>query len=797
MKKIIRFHLRRSGTSMAVVVALALGIGATSAVVTLVHMVLFRPLPFPNSDRLAVLWEHEVAGGADFRITALPNFRDWQARSASFEALACSIEWLPTMRLADDLVRVNGVQVTAGFFDVLRVEPAAGRLLSESDFLPGAPPTVVASYDFWQRRFGGDPDFIGRPLTLDGQAVTVVGVLPSSVVFTRPAVQGRAELVGPLDESVPWFTRGNRMFRAIGLLREGANLGLAAEELESIAVTLAAEYPESNAGWTVDLESLRRLMVGDVERSLYVLLAAAALVLLVACVNAANLLAVQITRRQRELAIRTALGSSGRRLLGQLLAESVPLVALGALGGFLLAQWTLGVFADMLPENVVWILGSRTGVTAFAGALLAGLITVGLIMALPGLAFSALPIAGLLAEESAGAGESRRSHAARQAIIVCEVALSLMLVIGATLLIRSFFRLSAVKVGFDSEDVLIVKLELPLSKYASAPSSQILFAEVLGEITRDPRVSSSAVVNHLPLDGGNHLAGLSLAGVEVEDWQLDLRGISSDYFSSMKIPLVRGRSFTREELENRRPIVVLNETAANRLWRGRDPIGRTLTIQWGDALPREVIGVAADVRHENIAASAGPEAYLPFTELPVWVMHLVVRSTTEPMSLATEVRSILHRADPDVLIVDMTALERIVDRKLAKPRQYSKLLAVFAGVGVLLAVLGIYGVTSYVVSTRIRELGIRLALGAKPRDLVVGLVAQATRVVALGTFLGVAGAWLLSQSMQTLLYEVEARDPLTFSFVPLAFAGVALLAAYLPSRRAMSVDPAKALTLGD
>ena len=797
MREILRHHLRRPGMAALIVLTLALGIGATSAVVTLVVDVLVRPLPFPGAERLILAWELK-AQEPDRRIVSYPNLRDWQERAHGFAALAGSLDARPTLRLGDDALRVHAIQVTPEFFDVLGIAAAEGRLLGPADFAGDAPAVAVASWEFWQRRMGGDPAAIGAALDLDGDPVTLVGVLPRGAVLTEPLARGTVDFITALDDSAPWFTRGNRMFRVIGRLRPGIAWPEARDELTTLAGTLAEEYPDADAGWTAAALPLRTAMVGDVRRPLWVLLGAAALVLLVACFNVANLLAVQMVGRRRELALRAALGARRGDLLVQLWAESVPLVLLGAAGGFVLAQAILRAFTPMLPAAVGWILEAPTGATTLAATSLAALVTVALIQVLPALEISGASVAAALAERTAGAGESRRSHASKQAILVGELALSLVLLIGATLLIRSFQRLSSVELGFDDSDLLAVQLQLPLTKYNRGPASRPLVDGLLAELARDPRVVSAAVVNHLPLDGGSHLANLHRPGEERLDWKVDLRGMSLDYFATLRIPLVAGRGFSANDFERLAPIVVLNETAARRLWPDSEAVGRLVVVEWGKApAPRQVVGVVADVRHEAIAAPAGPQAYLPYPELPVWELDLAVRTRGEPLRLAGEVKAMVRRADPDVLVVESTTMAAVVDRNLARPRQYSELLAGFAAVGLVLAMLGIYGVTSFVVSTRTRELGVRLALGAAHRDLLTGLMARSARVVALGTALGIVGALLLTRSLQALLYEVDALDVATFSLAPAGLAALALLATYLPARRALAIDPAAALKLHD
>ena len=789
----LRHHLQRPAEAIFVILALALGIGSATAAIALFYLLLFQPLPFAESEQLVVLWERQLSGNADFRVVSLPNSKDWQERTEIFQSLACAFTWRPTLRLEQEQVRIDGSQVTPQFFDVLNMEPVYGRLLAADDYTPDAPKVAVASYRFWRQQLGADPTALDRTIELDGHATTIVGVLPATVELTTPMFRRTTDLIAPLNENQPWFSRGNRMFRAVGKLQKGLAPNQAQTLLRSLAASLAQAYPEANGGWTVDVVGLRELMSNDIRRSILLLLAAAVMVLLVAYINVANLFAVQLTRRNQELALRVTLGAGRHRLVLQLLQECLPLVTAGALGAFLLARWMLFTFGDLVPDSVGWLLESGTGSALFATTVMVSLLVVLAIQVLLGLKISATCPSALLSDGTAGTGRSRRHHDTQQAILAGELALALILLISALLLMRSFLRLENVELGFTPKNVAIAGLALQSSTYGNAEAAMPFFEETLSRLEKDSRVESAAVINHLPLQGGKHLVPVEIPGRLPIDWNLDLRGVSPGYFATMGIPLIQGRHFTSEDLRAESRAVLVNETAASRLWPNEDAVGQKVAIQWGNGGLREIIGVVGDIRHESLETPAVPEAYLPYSQLPFWSTHLVARTRAEPSNWLSDFRTHVRQVDPHVLMVLNTTMERLVIQELQRPRQYSILVSCFALIGVVLAILGVYGVTSVAVSSRIRELGLRSALGAPPGALLWMVMARSGRAVGLGVLLGLLGSWALSQWIESLLYGIEALDPFTFIVAPLLLSAIALIATFLPSRKALDIDPAHTL----
>jgi putative ABC transport system permease protein len=774
------------------VLALAIGIAAAVSVATVAHTVLFQPMPFAAAERLAVVWESQAEDDG-WMISSLPNVRDWAERSGAFEAVAFSRSWPPTLKLTGGPVKLEGAAVSDNFFSTLGAHAHRGRLLEGSDFEAAAADVVIFSYELWQERFGADDEVLGTAVTLDGTPYTVVGVLPPGFAIGQPLLSNAADVLVPVDTSSPWLSRGNRMLRAFGRLAEGLEIEQARTELGRLGASLAEEYPETNRGWTIHLEPLRDLLVGDLRRSLYALVAAGGLLFLIGCANVANLLAVQLARRRSELALRAALGARPGRIFGRLAAESVPLVVAGAAAGLALAYGAARAFGGMLPDDVLHLLGAGDAGAMSVATVLIAVVTILLIQLVSLFELSSVAPARLLNASTAGSGESARSKRAKSILVAAEIGLALVLLIGATLLIRSFSAMSAVDLGFETAARWVAGLELPLMEYQDGQKARRLLDGLSEELERDSRIQGAAAVNLLPLKDGEFLTTVAPDDSENLDWQIGVRGISPDYPAVMGIPLLRGRTFTREELLEDREVVVLSESAAKKLWPGGEALGGQVTIGWGERQTREVIGVIGDVHHQGITLQPQPMAYLPYPQTPVWVMNLVVETTGAPAALAADVRKLVRAADPDVVILRMETLDEVVATRLLQPRLFTRFLIVLAASGLLLALLGIYGVTAFVISTQTREFGIRTALGAERRDILRGILRKWLGWIGLGAGLGLAGAWAFSRFLASRLFGVEAHDPLTFVAATLVLGLVALAAVYLPARRNLVLSPTTAL----
>ncbi len=786
--------------ALLIVISLALGIGAMSTVGSIVDMVLLRALPFPSPDRLVLIGEADAASPEAWTSAAYPNFLSWKAQSHAFAAMAISSPWSPTLRLPADSTRLSGAAVSDGFFPLLGLKPELGRGLQPEDFQPGAEPVAVLGHQLWAQRLGGDPGVIGRPLSLDGTMVTVVGVLPERIALDEPVVVGAADLLKPLvvPASSPYMGRGVRGMRVIARLADDATRERATAELRQIAQGLAAAHPESRQTTFVRLEPLREVAVAGSRPVLLALLGAAALLLLIGCTNAANVRLVELTVRRRELALRAALGADRGKLFRQLLEESLPLVGMAFVLGLLLTLWAWDVIVALLPTPLIRLTGVVLDGRTVAITALVSLLSLILIDLLPFLELARLPLLTMLNERSARAGESSSSRRSRNALVAAEIALSLALLIGAGVLIRSLVRLSRVDLGFRPERVLALPIDLSAPVYRDPARARALFSDLARALNGRPGVRSAALVTSLPLkDGGNMSTTVGLRSSTPLSWQIDLNGVSPGYFPTLGIPLLRGRDFTPgETTDDRHPVVILNAAAARRLWPGEEAVGKSVTLGWMSPVPRLVVGVVGDLREVGPQTPPHPEAYLPYTQVLVGSASLVVHTEKDPLTMAEEIRRQVRGLDEGVLMGNATTMEELAAAKMASPAANAQILAAFAVTGLLLALIGVYGVTSFAVSQKQHELGIRIAFGAQRREVVWTPLAQSAHWIALGLLLGLGGGALLSRLFASSLYEISPLDPWTFATMPLFLLAVALWAGYMPARKVTRIDPVRALAEG-
>jgi putative ABC transport system permease protein len=787
---------RQPRLALLIVISLALGIGAMSTVGSIVDAVLLRALPFAAPERLVLAGEAERSSPETWKSSAYPDYLAWKAQSHAFARMAISSTWSPTLRLPADSARLSGAAVSEDFFPVLGLKPELGRGLQPADFRPGADPVAVLGHQLWTQRFGGDPGVVGRPLSLDGTMITVVGVLPERIALDEPVVIGAADLLKPLavPPDSPYRGRGVRVMRVIARLADGATREQAAAELRQITQGVAAAHPESRQEMIVRLEPLREVAVAASRPVLLALLGAAALLLLIGCINAANVRLVELTVRRRELAVRAALGADRVRLFRQLLRESLPLVAMAFVLGLLLTLWAWDVILALLPAPVIRLNRLALDGRTVAVTALVSLLALVLIDLLPFLELARLPLPTMLNERSARTGESSSSRRSRNALVAAELALSLALLIGAGLLIRSLVRLSQVDLGFRPERVLALPLDL-----SGQPSrARGLFATLLRDLNNHAGVRSAAVVTSLPLkEGGNMNTGVGLRPNAPLSWQIDLNGVSPGYFSTLGIPLLHGRDFTpAETADDRHPVVILNANAAHRLWPGEEAVGKRVVLDWMNPAPYEVVGVVGDLREVGPQTQPHPEAYLPYTRIFFGAANLVIHTEGAPLAIAEEVRRQVRGLDEGIVIGNVTTMEQLAAGKVASPAANAQILASFAVTGLLLAMIGVYGVTSFAVSQRRHELGIRIAFGAQRREVVWTPLAQSARWIALGLVLGLGGGALLSRLFASSLYEISPLDPWTFATMPLFLLAVALWAGYMPARGVTRIDPVRALAEG-
>ena len=789
-------RLRQSPAfSLVAIATLALGIGANSAIFSVVNAVLLKPLPFDEPDRLvrvAQTWEGRTTG-----IYSPQNFLDVQASARDFESLAAIDGGGVTLTGRGAPVRLEGADVSASFFDVLRVRPALGRAFVDGENDPDRNKVVVLSDRLWRERFGADPAIVGRTVQLNRETYQVVGVAPAGFAYPEDA-----ELWTPIAYDTVFRTksRGAWYLGVIGRLKPGVSVDHASQEVATIAARLAREYPDADEGVGGEATSLHQAMVTRARPALLVLLGAVGLVLLIACVNVANLLLARVAGRETELAVRTALGAGRGRLIRQLLTESVLLGLLGGGAGLALAGAFLDGLLGLQPQGV-----PRLGEVHVDRAVLA---FAAFLSVLTGLLFGVLPAAQMtrrapapgLREGSRGV-LGGRGQRLRAGLVVGQMALAMMLLAGAGLLMRSFSQLRRVDPGFPPASALTFRLALPESAYKEEARQAAFYDELLGRLAALPGVRSAGAVQGLPLSGSRFGLSFEVKGrpplPPARQPSMEVRVATPGYFGAIGIPIVRGRGFEPGDTASSRPVVVISEAAVRRYFPGEDPLGQWITIGWGRPggakAGGEVVGVVGDVKQLGLAEENPPEIYLPHAQLPIGAVDVVLRTSVAPRSLAPAVTAVVRSLDAELPIARLSTLDEVVARSISQPRFYVLLLGSFAGTAMLLAALGIFGVMSYAVVQRSREIGIRVALGADPKQVLGMVLGQAARLAAAGVGLGLVGALSLSRVIASLLFAMSATDPATLAGVAALLMAVALLASYLPARRATRMDPLAAL----
>jgi putative ABC transport system permease protein len=802
LRQDITYALRRlykaPGFTAIAVVTLALGIGANSAIFSVVEGVLLRPLPYPEADRLVGVF-HVYDGHR--AVMSGPNFVDAALHSRSLENAAAIHRDRVILTGEGEPVRLDAAVVSASLFDVLRVRPLLGRTFNADEDTPGKTNVIVLSYGLWQQRFGGASDVVGRRISIDGVQKEVIGVMPKS--FTYPA--GRvAWLPLEYDENFVTKQRGAWQFAAIARLKAGVSEQQAAAEVGAIGRNLARQYPDANDKLEITVLSLHEAIVGDVRRSMLVLLGAVGFVLLIACANVANLLLARAAARESEMAVRAALGAGRGRLVRQLLTECVILASAGGGLGLLLAVWVVAFLAGLEPDGIPRLDAVRVDGAVIAFTLGISVIT-GLVSGMFPAIHSTRGVSGALKDAGRGAISSRGGNRMRGALVVVELALALMLLVGAGLLMRSFVRLQSVDPGFRPDNALTFDLSLPDSRYGEDPQIVAFYDRLMPGLAALPGVRSAAAVMGLPLSGMQFDISFKVAGRAplrpADEPSMEIRVASPEYFSTMGIPVKRGRGFTDRDTASSPQVVVITDSAAQRYFPGEDPIGKTITLGWGKrdrkgvrtAGGGQVVGIVGDIKDAGLSEPDPPQLYMPLRQWPISSMSIVLKTVTPPGSLTEAVRAQVYAVDPNLPVSNVRTLEQIVSRSVSQPRFYVLLLGVFAALALALAAIGIFGVLSYAVSQRTREIGIRMALGAQGRSVVGLVVRQAMGLVAIGLTAGTIAALFVSQTLTKMLFSVRPTDPATFTAVALLLAAVALLASYLPARRATRVDPIVAL----
>jgi putative ABC transport system permease protein len=790
-----RSLLKHPGFAAIAVLTLMLGIGANTAIFTVVNAVLLNPLPYDESDRLVFLSERspQMEGLA----ISLPNFVDWREQSTSFEHIGVYRRADSYTLVLNDLPeQVTGATLSADLLSALRVKPRLGRIFSPEEDKLGAEPVVLLSYGLWQRGFAADTNVVGQKLTMSGKPYTVVGVMGDDFAF--PA---EAELwvpIGPQFNNVGWQERGNHPgVYGVGRLRSGVTIDQARAEMNSIAENLEHQYPESNTGVRVNVSPLLDTFVRDIRPLLWALLGTVGFVLLIACANVANLLLGRSAARQKEIAIRGALGASRPRLIRQLLTESVLLSLAGAALGVLVAHFGVKALVAVNPTGIPRSTEIRLDVRVLGVTLLVAVLT-GIIFGLvPALRASKLSMGETLKEggQSSTAGLRQRL---RRGLVISEVALAIVPLIGAGLMIRSFARLSAVDPGFTINNLLSLQVNLPRAQYTQASQRVNFYRQLVDRLAALPDVRAAGVATGLPLGKNGNQVSFGIVGqpdaAPGQSPLAEVTYVSNDYFRAMNIPVLQGRTFTDHDNKDAPPVVIIDDSFAKQYWPDEDPLGKQVKFE-RDGAPRTVIGVVGRVRMEGLDVDSGRvQAYFSYLVSPWgYTMSVVARTSGNPASLGDAVRHEVLALDKDRPIFNVKTVERVRNESVATRRLNTLLFGVFAGIALLLASIGIYGVMSYSVAQRTREIGIRIALGADRRDVLKLVMGQGIVLAVIGVALGLSAALGLTRWMQTLLFGVSVVDLMTFVSIPVIIIGVAMLACFVPARRALKVDPIDAL----
>ena len=795
----LRTLLKNPGFTIVAVTALALGIGANSAIFSVVNAVLLRPLPFKNPEQLVMVWENATHAGFPKNTPSPPNFLDWQRQNTVFTGMAAMAERSFNLTGVGEPERLDGRRVSANLFEVLGVSPLLGRTFVPDDDRPGAH-VVLLRYSLWQRRFGSDPNIIGRAVTLNGQSYTVIGVMPRGVHLPGYG-NWNDQLWVPIAFTNEEITeRGTHFLDVIGRIKSGITLKQAQAEMETIAARLAKEYPKYNTRIGATVTPLHEEIVGDIKPALLVLLGAVGFVLLIACANVANLLLARAAVREKEIALRLALGASRSRLMRQFLTESVLLALLGGGFGLLLAFAGTRVLKTFVPATVLQAQTINIDAKVVVFTALIALVT-GIVFGLaPAMHASHSNLNESLKEGGRDSAAGRKGNRLRGLLVIGEVAVSFILLIGAGLLINSFLHLRNLDPGFRTDHLLTMKIDLSELKYPDGERRSLFFEEVLRRIRVLPGVQSAAVAGNLPFTYNGDSATIAVEGIPdppPDQWpDVIYRAIGPGYFSTMGIPIARGRDFTDQDKGDSKKVVVISEKTAQHYWPGQDPIGKRLkpSATNSDVPWREVIGVVKDVRQNDFIAQPKMQMYFSYRQMKDLAANaLVVRTSVEPMSLATSVRNAIWAVDKDQPVADIDTMDYIVSQAIARQRFSMLLLGSFAALALVLAAVGIYGVMSYSVAQRTHEIGIRIALGAQRGDVVGMTMKQGLKLVGVGLLIGLASAFLLTRVMASLLFGISPTDPATFASICVVLLGVAALASYIPALRATKVDPIVAL----
>jgi putative ABC transport system permease protein len=790
----LRMMARSPGFTIVALITMTVGIGANTALFSVVNGVLLKPLPYPEAERIVYLRENNLSRGWNSFSIAPFNFRDWQEQNRSLELMAAYQSRSVTYTGGERPRRLAGYEVSEGYLPILGGEPVVGRGFAEEDMSPNREGVVLLDYGLWQESFGGDPDVLGRSMVLDGEPHTIIGVLPQG--WRHPFNRSGTDVLLPLRPA-SWWGRGNHFLSSFGRMRSGVTVEEAQADLSAVAAALEAEYPETNTGWRASVRRLDAVLLGEARPQLLMLLASVGLVLLIACVNVAQMSLARGSGRSQEMAIRTALGAGRARIVRQLMAESLLLAVFGGVLGVLMASACLkGLFVgwpQILPRmQEIDVNGTVLFFTAglsLASGLLFGL-------------FPALSVAGCdLGEALRRSGRSVSADPSRRrlrgGLVIVEVSLAVVLLVGSGLLIRSFIALQSENPGFEADGRLALSTPLPGSKYRTDEETRAYGDATLERLAAIPGVESVAITSLIPVSGQDQIWGLEVEGrppSSPDEYIAALHyRVSAGYFQAMGIPLRMGRGFGPGDRAGSVAVAVVSESFVRDQFPGERALGRRIRFG-GDDPWWEIVGVAADVQHYQVGQTSMPQVYLPFDQRPDRDVSFVIKASVPPLSLVRAVRNEIQTVDPDMPVERVRTLEQIVDEDIAAPRFRTTLLTSFGLTALLLAVVGLYGVISYTVAQRSREMAMRMALGAQQSSILKLVLWGGVPLVAAGVIVGLGGALALSRILESMLFGVSADDPVVFAAVPSLLVAVAAVATLIPALRATRVDPVRVLS---
>ena len=786
----VRTMFKNPGFTSVAILALALGIGANTAIFSVVNAVLLRPLPFEQSDKLVMVWEKRLQLGRIRNPVSPPDFSDWRAQNQVFEDMAAFVGQGFNLGSGTEPERIQGASVSPSIFSILRARTRLGRTFEPEEDKPGSNSVAVISSGLWQRSFGSDPDITSKTVTLNDKPYTVVGVMPGDFVFPNR----RSEIWVPLTLSPDdAANRGGHSLTVVARLKDGVTLQQAQNDMNAIAAQLEQQY-QVNTGHGINVFSLYEEVVAGARPALLILLGAVAFVLLIACANVANLLFARSAVRQKEIAIRTALGANRGRLVRQLLTESVVLSITAGIVGVFLGVWGLSALLAIGENSIPRVKEIKLDVWVLCFSLVVSVVTGLLFGLLPALQASKPNLNDTLKEGSRSSSGGIRSNRTRSLFVIGEVAVCLVLLMGAGLMIKSFAKLLSVSPGFNPENVLTMNIALSGSRYRDAAGVNSFYQQSLERLSSLPAVKSAAVVTALPMAGS---FGSRYFGIEGRPPQPPGQGFNvntnvatADYFATMNIPLLDGRDFDARDVKGAPDVVILNKEAVRRYWPDENPIGQRVTVE---QRTRTIVGVVGDVKQSGLDIETRPEMFFPYYQLPVPFGTFVVRTAGDPLGMIASLRGAMHEIDRDLPLYGIKTVEDVISDSVAPNRLNMMLLGIFAGLALVLAAVGLYGVVSYSVSQRTREIGIRVALGASHKSVLRLVVGQGVSLSLIGVAIGVIASLFLTKLMATLLFGVSVTDPITFVAISLLLVGVTTLASVVPARRAMKVDPMVAL----